>query len=114
MSRSADVLGMEQPALFQSPGLALAAARKITGHSALSACAVPPGTPSRSSHPARPPTPGAPGSNMRRTTSVIETLEAEEESGSISLTDALMSGLTQGFTAITIGAGSKRSLDERQ
>ena len=34
--------------------------------------------------------------------------------GVVSLTDALMSGLTQGFTAITIGAGSKRSLDERQ
>ncbi len=123
---SATVVAAQLPdTRFPSPGLALASARMITGRSGLSACAsvraapsssVGSFTPSRQSLPARPPTPGAPGSSMRRTMSCIDALRSEDDPSTMSLTDAVMndavmSTLTQGFTAIALG--SKRTAEER-
>ena len=110
----------------QSPGLMLASARFDMGlrsshgggssHGA-SSCA----TPSRAPLPLRPPTPGAPGSNMRRTTSFMEGFDASpgvtpERSGVVpmSLTDTALMQLTQSLTSISIGPiGQKRSIQDR-
>ena len=80
-------------------------------HGASSSCA----TPSRDAHALRPPTPGAPGSNVRRTTSFIDGLESEEgEDGDgvpVSMTDSVLMQLAQSLTSISLG--SKRSIAER-
>ena len=95
--------------VMQSPGLAYAAARMIMRDGPSSSCA----TPSRTPGPGRPATPGAPGSNVRRTTSFIDGIETEEEGveGFHSMTDTVLIQLTQSLTSITLG--SKRTFDER-
>ena len=101
-------------AMIQSPGLAYAAARMIVrdGGGGGSSCA----TPSRTPGPGRPATPGAPGSNVRRTMSVIDGISRDLQEGDYegvpSITDsAVLLQLTQGLTLITLG--SKRAFDER-
>lgn len=101
--------------MVQSPALAFAAARMLTRDGG-SSCATPSrGTPAAQ----RPPTPGAPGSNVRRTTSFMDNLEKDgDEDGNegsvpMSLTDSvLMMELTRSLT--TISLGSKRSIEDRE
>ena len=97
-------------ARMHSPGLAYAAARMIRADGGGSSCA----TPSRTPGPGRPATPGAPGSNVRRTTSFIDGIEADDngEDAVHSITDlAVLMQLSQSLTSITLG--SKRSYSER-
>jgi hypothetical protein len=99
-------------AVIQSPALAYAAARMIVRDGGGSSCA----TPSRTPGPGRPATPGAPGSNVRRTMSVIDGISRDLQEGDYegvpSITDsAVLLQLTQGLTLITLG--SKRAFDER-
>ena len=105
--------GLHSFDMMQSPGLAFAAARMIVRDGASSSCA----TPSRTPHAGlRPPTPGAPGSNVRRTTSFIDGVmdddgDGDESSVNMSLTDSVLMQLTQNFTSISLG--SKRTAAER-
>lgn len=101
--------GRRAMALAHSPGLAYAAARMIVRDGGGSSCA----TPSRTPNPGRPATPGAPGSNVRRTTSFIDGADEDGEDGlPHSITDsAVLLQLTQSLTSITLG--SKRSFDDR-
>jgi hypothetical protein len=102
-----------------SPGLALAVARAVTRDPA-SSCASSCATPSRAPLPLRPPTPGAPGSNVRRTTSFMDGLDESLSPGvdspervPMSLTDTALMQLTQSLTSISLGpsAGAKRPYD---
>ena len=108
----------------QSPGLMLAIARSASRNGdPASSCASSCATPSRAPLPLRPPTPGAPGSNVRRTTSILDGLDdgslspgAEDSpEPSSSLTDTALMEVTQSLTSFSIGApiGSKRTAEVR-